>query len=63
MKKFWLVYCPRYSVMYRMPNRIEAACEADRLARKEPGKTFVVLEAVASYQVTPSEVVVKLLDS
>lgn len=48
-KAFWLVWNPqRTAPTYRHQSSLEATAEAERLARTNPGETFVVLESVCA---------------
>lgn len=50
-EKFWFVWNPDgYAPTYRHPSLLAACTEAERLALKAPGQTFVVLESVAEVQ-------------
>lgn len=49
MRKFWLVWCVGAGTPTHIHYTHESACkEAERLARKNPGKRFEVMERVAS---------------
>lgn len=50
MKKFWMVWNGEVNLLnlprVRHPSFLDAQCEANRLARMNPGKTFYVLEGI-----------------
>lgn len=49
---FWLVWNPNgHSPAYKHPSPERATAEAERLARVNPGQTFVVLESVCGRRV------------
>ncbi len=49
MQPFWLVWCEKGNVPIRKhETRVEAEAEAERLARKQPGDVFIILQAVQS---------------
>lgn len=49
---FWFVWnADGRSPSYKHSNAVSAVKEADRLARVNPGETFVVLQSVCSVQV------------
>jgi len=53
MNRFWLVWCENGGPpTVKHTDIASAECEAERLARKHRGTTFVVLEALASVNVT-----------
>lgn len=52
-KTFWLVWCHNGgSPTFKHQNYWGAQNEAQRLARENPGKQFVVLEATHAFEVT-----------
>lgn len=49
---FWFVWCPEgNSPRHKHPSEALAISEAERLARENPGRTFVVLESVCARRV------------
>lgn len=49
---FWLVWNPTgKNPSYRHPSEASAITEAERLARENPGNTFVVLQTVCARRV------------
>ena len=51
-KPFWLVWNPAgRPPLYRHESQLAATSEAERLARANPGQTFVVLESVCSRRI------------
>jgi glutathione S-transferase len=49
---FWLVWNPNgRSPTFRHPSEQNAVTEAERLARLNPGETFIVLESVSARRV------------
>jgi len=51
MKKFWMIWNPGKRVpAVQHPGETNARSEAARLARANPGQTFVVLESIADVQ-------------
>ena len=58
MDRFWFVWSPTGNIpRFKHPNEWSARNEAARLARANAGQQFVVLMAMASYQV--NDLVVK----
>ena len=48
-EKFWFVWCPSHGLpTHRHPSETAAKKEAERLARKNRGHRFFVLEALES---------------
>ncbi len=53
IKPFWLVWRPDGAApAFQHPTEQSARTEAERLARLNPGRQFVVLETVAAYSKT-----------
>lgn len=49
---FWFVWNPNgHAPRYRHPSEASAIKEAERLARENPGRTFIVLESVCARRV------------
>jgi hypothetical protein len=52
MEKFWMLWNPKGASPTRQHKSIEAAiAEAERLARRDPGQEFYVLEALRMCEV------------
>jgi hypothetical protein len=59
--RFWMIWCPTGGIpTMKHPSAGVAKAEAARLAKVHPGKTFIVLEAIAA--VTVSDLVWTTLD-
>lgn len=57
VKPFWMVYgVGQGAPTYQHPSPHAAKTEAERLARSYPGKTFVILEAIATVRKCDVEV-------
>lgn len=49
-RRYWMVHCPEYGPpTVRHPSEAAARDEAKRLARRNPGCVFYVLEAVDAF--------------
>ena len=63
MKKFWMVYRVDGIGPGQRHNTKESACkEADRLAAKQPGDVFVVLEAIEKFSAYKPKVFREVLE-
>lgn len=52
LKPFWMVWNPNgHAPTFRHPSKESAEREAERLARANPDRTFVVLESVCARRV------------
>lgn len=58
MEPFWMVYgLGQDAPTFKHPTAYQATREAERLARQNPGKTFIVLEAIGAVRKVDVEVI------